>query len=283
MPYGRRGVSGLRGTRSTHRRTGRRGGFGRRLSRVRYQAPSARNQRTQIYSNTRAILRNSRLIKTHRVYCDWQLEGLLTDGMTDAAWTCVPLVDPSAWTSVLRTDANVAESSHTFIKRMVMNLRFFLGTKDMCTFNVFIVTMRPNATGLDPNVNPNAALVLGEAWIENSQDQGAAIRLNSNIFKVHYSKYVTLTMSTLGQTIPSSGPAAGNPYSTWRKAQCSLALNVSATNPSIGAPDQWKQLTYEQFPAHQRYYLLCYKSQRGAGTDPAGCTYDSLFTTVNAS
>lgn len=274
MPFARR-TTALRGTSS--RKSSRRRPV-KKTTKIRYQPPTARNQKTQIMANARAISRNAKALYRHKVYCDWQISGTGSPAAF-ANWQVQPLVNPINWNGVLRQDQNVLESSHTFLKRLQLNMRFELGQKDNCYFNVFIVTLRKNFSGLDPMLE-DAMGTAGDLWIEPTSTQGANIRLNSGVFKVHYSKYVSLTENTMGQAAKDG--LAGNPYSTWRKCQVDLPLNMSLTYPLIGTTaNSWKALAVSDIPYYHRYYMLTYMAGEGSGTLFPFMGYDCLYTTIN--
>ncbi len=253
---------------------------GPNIAKVKYQAPTARHQKSQILANARILASHSRQLRTHKVFSDWQLTGGLL--LTTDAWSVIKLTDFSDWNSVLRQDPVVIEKSHTFIARMQLNMRYTLNDADYCGFNVFIVTMRRNATNIDPFTTPP---VVTRDWIEPAQDQGFNLRLNSGIYKVHYARYITLTENALN-VAQVAGAQAGNPYSTWKKGQINLPLRMSVTQPAlfgtgIGA---WRDLAFEDLPYYHKYYLMVYPTfvNTGAGTNRPSVSYDGLAVCINA-
>lgn len=278
MPYSR--ANNLRGTRrSTGTRRPR--GRGTQSLKVRYQAPTARNQRAQIYRNTRLVSRLSRNQAYHRVWSDWQYTGSVPT--VSNVWGIVRLTDFGQWNSVLRADAAVARKAHTFVKRCQLNLRYNLNDAAMMGVNIFVVTMRKFSTNVDPWGNPP---VLGEDFIEPSMSNGFNVRLNSGIYKVHYAKYMSLTKNSLGSQ-PAAGENVGDPNTTWHKGQCNIRMNLSVTNPVArsGTADTWLEVPFDNLPYYGKYYIMCYPVwafETGGSVDPF-IGFDALFTTINSS
>lgn len=251
------------------------------LAKVRYQRPTARNQRAQIYRNSKIVNRLARNQLYHRVWSDYQYTGALPD--TPFQWGVQRLMDFGLWTSVLRADAAVGRKAHTFVKRAQINFRFNLNDAAFMGVNLFIVTPRKFATGVDPWSNPP---ILGQDYIEPSQSQGFNLRLNSGLYKVHYARYMSLTKNSLGdQSVATSN--AGNPNTTWSKAQVNLKLNLSVTNPvaRTGGADTWLEVNFDDLPYYSKFYLLSYPTWQ---YNPGGVVapfigFDALYTCINSS
>ncbi len=247
--------------------------FSPNFSRIKYQPPTARNQKRQILSNANLLAKLSRQVRTHKVYTDWHFSRSLDTGQ----WAVVELTDFSTWNAVLRQDLNVQTSSHTFIKRAQLNFRYALMGGDYAGYNLFIVTPRKQAGDRDPFLTPP---LQGQEWIENSEIQGFNIRLNSAIWKVHYARYITLTANAF-----SSAPAAnpvGNPYSTWKKDQVDLPLNIKVAKPTFqGETGTWKDVRFDQLPYYQKYYVMLYSAISGEGTRPT-CVFDAQIVCINS-
>lgn len=270
-------ATGLRGT-------GARSGASRRrkrtvnIAKVRYQAPTARHQKSQILANARLLASHSKMLRRHKVYTDWHDSGSLSI-TSSSTWGVVKLTDFQNWTSVLRQDPVVTEKSHTFVLRLQLNLRFLLNEADFAGISLFVVTPRKNAVGIDPFTNPPVKNV---EWIEPSNNQGFNVRLNSGIYKVHYSKYLTLTSNTLlSAAVPAE--TVGNPNTTWRKSQVNVPLKMSVTQPALygTAQGSWKLLGFDDLPYYSRFYIIAYMVFGGTGTATPAISYDSLITCVN--
>lgn len=268
----------LRGTgRATIKRTTRK----RRVNvaKVRYQAPTARNQKTQILANARTLARHSRILRTNKIYTDYQQDGTMINTTSDS-WSVQRLTDFSAWSSVMRQSEVVATKAHTFVLRLSINMRFVLNDQDFLGVSAFIVTKRKNANQFDPFSTPPS---LNTEYIENSQAQGLNIRLNPAVYKVHWAKYMTLTSNGMHMAAITGDPA-GNPNTTWRKCQVNLPVRMSVTQPILygSVAGAWSNLHFENLPPYHQYFLMCYVSFAGTGTTGHSIVYDQLATCVNA-
>jgi len=258
-----------------------------RVTRVRYQRPTARNQQKQILYNAKTIRRLHKAVFGNRVYCDWRYQGqmnsTLDDGNVSKTWFCIPLTSFPNWDAVLRQDQNVVDSSTTYVSRLQLNLRLFLQQSNYAFFNIFVVTNRRDQNSRDTP----AQIAAGTDPINDidyiAGPEGINIRLNSAIWKVHYAKYATLTETTLLEAGPSPPLMAGNPYSSWRKMQVNIPLKYKVRNPTSGTP--WTNLSYMNLPYYQRYQLLVQVQQQAADTvaqnNGARLDWDMLATTIN--
>jgi len=213
------------------------------------------------------------------VFCDWQYTFSGAAGIN--TWVAVPLTDFSQWLAVLRRDSDASRSSHTFLKRAQVNFRWGLNDASYCTFNTFIVTLRKNATNRDPIAQP---MVIDQDYIEsNNTFAGANVRLNSDIFKVHYCKYSTLYANAYA-TQAIAAQTAGNPHTTFSKAQANILMNTSLTLPSFSAPGatSWRDKPFESLPYYQKFYVLVYLGSNPAETGHPFCAVDAQFVTVNS-
>lgn len=257
-------------------------------TKVRWQRPTARNQQKQILHNARVINRLNKAVFGNRVYCDWHDFGnMFTDVAGSPAftrtWFCVPLVNPPVWNACLRADQNVVASSTTFVQRLQLNLRMALQRSNYAFFNIFVVTLRKdqNARDTPVDISNGQNPVLDTDYIEGPT--GSNIRLNPAIWKVHYAKYLTLTETTLGEAAPSPPLTAGNPDSTWAKAQVNLPVKFKIRKPQNGEP--WKNLPYMNLPYYQRYQLLVQVLQQApqgvVQNTGARVDWDLLGVTIN--
>lgn len=265
--------------------TGKRSSFrgrGPNVAKVRYQAPTARHQKSQILANARLLASHSRQLRAHKVFTDWQLTGGITP-LVSSDWSVVRLTDFTNWDSVLRQDPVAVEKSHTFVNRCQLNMRYTLNDADFMGLNVFVVTLRRNAAGIDPFTTPP---VPTRDWIEPSQNNGFNIRLNSGIYKVHYARYITLTKNALNSA-PIAAQTAGDPTTTWKKGQINLPVRMSITQPALFGTGlgSWKDLIFDDLPYYHKYYLLVYPTYitSGGGTTRPAVSYDALFTCINDS
>lgn len=266
---------------SLHKRTAK--SRRRRVSnatKVRFQKPSASNQKRQILRNARTLARHSRLLRANKVFTDYQQAGRLS--LVGQQWFCIPLTDFSQWTSVLRSDTNSLEASKTFVQRIQLNMRYAMSPGASTGFlNVFIVTSRRNAVSRDFSATPPQQFT---EFIENQGFPGANIRLNPALVKVHFSRNITLTVNTLGAAA-AEGPA-GNPYSTWKKGQITIPvrMNVRQYEGDVAGNGQpWTSMRFGDLAHYQKYWLFVYGVCSPLGEDSnLFIFYDQLATCINS-
>ena len=258
-------------------------------TKIKYQRPNARNQRTQIMSNAQAIKRLYQVTMPKQVYCDWQyaqqaFADVDAQGNFTRTWKAFPLMSFGDWNQCLRQDPNTFQSSQTMVERLCINMRYQLGESNYAYFNVFIVTLRKDASNRDPP-SEFASGVFPQVTVDYIESPTASnIRLNSALYKVHYASYHTLTDNNL--TEPTRPQAmSGNPFSTWRKGQCNIKCKANIRQPSRGLP--WRQLPYQAVPYYKRYFMLVQMVAQGPQNQVidtgASFAFDQLSTTINTS
>lgn len=256
-------------------------------TKIKYQAPTARNQRKQIMTNASAIRRLYQVAMPKQVYCDWQLVGQqfarLDAGNYTTTWQAFPLMSVLDWQACLRQDDNVVESSTTMVQRLCLNIRYILGLSSWAQFNVWIVTPRKDAANRDPT----AEIAAGSnpvQFVDYIEGPNAfCLRLNPALYKVHFASYRTLTETTLFQAALPLAPA-GNPNTTWAKGQANIKCNAKIRSPTGG--DSWKSLPYMAQPYYSRYFLLVAIVQNAPAAvglnGGAQFAFDQLATTINS-
>lgn len=254
--------------------------------RVKFQKPSARNQKSQIMGNAYAIASLRRLMPPP-VYTDYQFSAGYgpffqpTPGNYSSI-LCDKLTDLTTWVPVLRQDQNAIASSTTLIKRMQINLRYDLGQSDWVQATTYIVTLRRDAANRDPS--DEATLTEGQDFIVSTQ-QGQNARLNPAVFKVHYVRNVSLMSNSWRQPSAVVGDSTftSNSALTFAKGQVNLKLNMKVRQPVAGA--NWKTMSIEQLTPSQRVYILTFfkGSTKTADDDPPAVFYDCLSTCYNSS
>lgn len=255
-------------------------------TKIKYQRPTAKNQRKQILTNAKSIKRLYQMTLPRQIYTDWQFVGqcfatIDQGGAFTRTWQAFPLMNFGAWGRCLRQDDNVTESSTTTVQRLCINMRYLLGKSNYAFFNVFVVTLRKDNADADPplawaGTPPNNPTDYIEGPI------GSNVRLNSALFKVHFAAYHTLTDNNLTEAVVPAA-TAGNPFSTWRKGQCNVKCNANIRNPIRSG--QWTELPYMAIPYYKRYFILVNIVQQAAqGTQQdtgAQFAFDSMATCVN--
>lgn len=258
-------------------------------TRVKYQAPTARNQRKQILTNAKSIKRLYEMTLPKQVFTDWQYIGeafaaIDPQGSFTQTWAAFPLTSFGDWAQCLRQDDNTTVSSTTMVDRMQLNMRYVLGKSNYAFFDTFIVTLRKDAANRDPplefqqGIFPTAPVDFIEGPL------GTNARLNSALYKVHYASYHTLTGAALLAPAVAS-ETAGNPFSTWRKGQANIKVKANIRNPVRST--SWRQLPYQAQPYYRRYFLLVRIVQgqsQGTQEDTGASFYfDQLATCINTS
>lgn len=185
------------------------------------------------------------------------------------------------WENILRQSAVVLEKSSTRVYRMQFQFRFTLQQSYWAQMSLFIVTLRRDSNNKDPSgYNP---LTEGVDYVSNrlgvSDDPSLSVNpvLNSSIYKVWYSRHVTLTQggfleppwNVQGQDVVSNG------QTTYRKGQVNLKMSLNVRQPRTGRP--WTDVPIEGLPYYHQYYLLYFVTQRGPdGANTADlCLLDS--------
>ena len=157
--------------------------------------------------------------------------------MGTRTWFAWGSTDINQWSPCLRIDQNVIASAKTHILRAQLNCRVDIGdTAQVSYINVFLVSLRKEATNAINITNEVTGtmdqLSVDTDYIENFNLNGADITLNSAKYKVHASKYITLTPQAPTGPFPV-GQAVGNPYSTWRKWQWNVGTISMLDSPTV--------------------------------------------------
>jgi len=289
MPITR--YNGLRKAGRT-RRTKRRASV---ATKAKYQAPTARNQRSQILGNARMI----RMIKDQLpkpIFCDWiRRESVVGDPSTDTNPVTFitdgrTLVNFSDWIPVMRQSSIVAAKSSTRIYRLSLSIRYTLQASYWAQVSLFVVTLRKDFTNRDPTgLNP---LLVNEDYIANQLGVGANpqgsqnIELNSSVFKVVYRRHISMAKGPYGDQPNEVANSAwtSNTQTTFKKGQVNLKLKMNVRNPRSGEP--WRDMVQDQLPYYHKYYLITAITQEAAPGTPArlGVVVDTLVhaCTVNS-
>lgn len=221
------------------------------------------------------------------VYCDWQYKLQIlgvasTDGDPTFSQRAFTLMDFSnTWNPVLRISTTVNNEVSTRILRMMFSMRYNLLGSDWAQMSIFVVTLRKDAASRDP---VNQALQSGSDFVADSDF--LTINLNPAIYKVHYTRNVTLSSSTfqLGSATVQGNTFAGNPMTTYKKGRFTIKPRITIRAP---AQDFWRNMVPQQLPYYQRYFLLTFITQNNnpqlASGGQCSIDMDMLCTTYNTS
>lgn len=256
------------GTRNGGARKRRRSNLG---ARVRYQRPTAGNQKRQIQSLARLAMRSSRILRAHRIFQDWTVNSTLSLAVP-GQWAVRPLMDPINWNACLRQDLTPLTQSGCYVREL--QLEYFLanGTKlPPSTISLFVVTLRRNQNWDGSTFNLNDEFIpMGE---------GSQPILNSGIFSVKWARTFQIfnllqdTVGTGGNQLPS-----GQPTSSYKKGKTTIRINTTLRSPSDAS---WKQLGIEDMPYYNKMYLLAYfQNEDPSSVTAAQVTYGYKVTTI---
>jgi len=241
MPYRSYGSRRQGQRRNTTRRPRRRTSL---RSKARWQAPTARNQKHQIRQLANIALRNQRLLRAQRTFCDWKLEG--SNSFAQAQFV-IDLMSPNAWSATMRQNLDVVTQQRTYIRNM--SFSWYLDGSALANeaqVTIFLVSIRPTAADWD------GALVNDTTFC--TQGEKNAVMLNSNVFKVHWTRQFQVFPQQ--EDLASGGAApAGNPNTQYRRGRINIKSGYSIMAP---AAQTWKQLTSVQLPPHRRLYILVF-------------------------
>ena len=261
------------------------------LTKAKYAPKTTRVNRSLIKSNALAIRAIKRMIPK-AIFTDYQYsftqEALLSSDPSGLYQSIASnqLMSPVFWSPVLRQDENVIDSSATRVLRLQANMRYILNESSTVQITTFIVSIRKDAV----NRQINDTLVEGQDYIfakgaAGAIDLGIVPRLNPAVFKVLYTRNVTLMSNGFLQPIVdvNNNPLVSNSSNTMRKGQVNLKLNFNIRQPVNG--DQWKNMQQSQFGPTQRLFLLTFF--RGITAQPDDnaprLDCDALYTCYNAS
>lgn len=229
-------------------------------TRVRLEAPTAKNQKRQIAGNAANIAKIVRQLPPP-VYCDFQyklkIPGVISpDGDPSFSQKAFSLVDfNNTWAPVLRIATSTNSDVATKILRMQFQMQYNLLGSDWAQMTIFVVTLRKDAANRDPTATP---LQSGADFVVNDDLQ--LPRLNPAIYKVHYTRNITMSSSTyqLGAATVQGNTFAGNPMTTTKRGRFTIKPNMKIRAP---AQNFWRQMVPNQLPYYQRYFLLTFITQ----------------------
>lgn len=263
------------------------------LTKAKFKPKTARANRSLIKGNAAAIQAIKRIMP-RPVYTDYQLSFTQQATLSAAAsglymsYASTELMRLNDWVPVLRQDANAIASSATRILRMQANMRYAIQESSTVQITAFVVTIRKDAADVDvDNLTEGDDYIYAKGGSATNPDLGTVPRLNSNVFKVLYTRNVTLMSNGFLQPlVPSEGanPVAivSNSSNTQAKGQINIKLNWSVRQPSAAL--QWKNMLQEQLSPYQQMYLLTFfrgiTPSADASAPRVDC--DCLFTAYNS-
>lgn len=242
-------------------------------TRIKYQKPSAGNQKRQILANARTIQRIRASLPPplwtdyHRRFTCYGIASVSDNNISQSVQGFT-LTDFSTWIPTMRQSLIVESKSQTTVKKMSMNIRYSLNAAYWSQVTVFIVTPRKDYVNKDPL--PQGSLQAGSDYILNLDEMNP--RLSPACWKVHYSRSVTMAKGTFLSPPNELGgeQVTSQTSSTWKKGQVLMNMNMKVRVPITNRP--WRQLPFDSLGYWQRYYALVFITQ---GTGP-GANVETL-------
>lgn len=238
------------------------------VAKVKYQRPTASNQKRQILSNKLQLNRLSAIVKSNMVYTDWMLTNNYT--VPDGSWFVQPLSNPGDWTSALRSSTAVNNSQSTFMQSARLYFAAYSSGVGASHVNVFIVS--PASESADRNPFVSGPTIYTE--YVGSHDGSQCITLNPDVYKVHHHKSVLLTTCNPETGIPATLPVMfpGDPRTTYSKWFTGYKTRHKITSPTglmdsggVYQPQNWRSVQIEQLPYSQRMYFLIHVATQNTG------------------
>ena len=129
-------------------------------TKVKFQRPTAGNQKRQILRLSRQVAKNTRFVNNQKIFTDWQWYAGADTGISrplaTGTWYAYELTNMARWLPCLRQSDQTNLASKIYAARMQMNLRLDIGDVNQRTcLNVFLVSPRKssvdaiNVTGPD--------------------------------------------------------------------------------------------------------------------------------------
>ena len=237
-------------------------------SRVRWQKPSARNQKKQLSSLTKIALRNAKMLSAQRTFCDWVLTGTR---QFSTATSVITLMSVDSWNATMRQNLDVVTQQRTYIRNM--SLSWYLdgaALNNDAQVTMFLVSLRSTAANWDGTLTENTE------WC----NQGAknAVMLNPNIFKVHWTRHFNVFPEQF-TTADGSARPSGNPSCEYRRGRINIKSKYSIMAP---AGQTWKQMTSDQLTPHRRLFFLIFPQTDNPQSTLMTFNFGLKATTVNA-
>lgn len=273
-----RSQSSRRGTYVKRRRSTRRRGPSLAQRTYRRKGPSA--QARQIRHVSRVANRNARVLRSQRCTLDYEYKGKSTTGWITDTWQVFDLTSPLDWTPTLRQneEGNAAQSAYV----SGMNLQWICSLNTLTrssAITMFIVSIKSNATSFDPTA---PAMIEGQTY----QNGGplASARLNSNIFKVHWSKsFMVMSNGLSGVSVnQSADEAVGDPETTFVRGNMNIRLGINYKSKATvinttTPPKAWSRMVSKDILPSQRRWLMFYQ-QSGDPTNAPAFYWNALYT-----
>lgn len=275
-----RSQSSRRGTYVKGRRTTRRRGPS--LAQRTYRRKGASAQARQIRTVSRVANANRRAILSTRCVLDYAYKGKSTVGWVTNTWQVFDLTSPLEWAPTMRK--NVAGDAAQSAYVSGMNLQYIVSLNTLTkssAITMFIVSIKSNATAFTP-IPPG--MIDGQSF-HNGGNLSSA-RLNSNIFKVHWSKsFMVMSNGLSGASVDQSTDPVGDPETTFVRGNINVPLRIlyKSKATTVSDPDDppraWSRMVTKDLPASKRRWLMFYQ-QSGDPTNAPAFYWNALYTAI---
>lgn len=259
-------------------------------TRIRFSAPTARNQQKQILANARLIRRVKATLPSP-IWTDYQLRYTAISAASDSdnqaslRINVQPITDFIQWNPIMRESAIAFAQSATQVKRMSMQLTYELNSSYWAQITMFVVTLRKDYASRNPVSGAGPlGLKVGADFIANTDQQNPS--LNPAIYRVWFRRNVMLASGSYGQPANTVGNNVfvSNSFSTYRKGSISMKMNMRV-RVSEGN-DPWREKPFERLPYHQKFYTICFINQGGPASSEmpvlSTVTFDHWNTCMNS-
>ena len=263
-------------------RRGRRGGMRRRTGvakKALWRRPTARNQRSQIYSLAKSVgrLRNNwTKMSTKQTWSEYGQVNLYATDASGQGYSSLMLMNPTTWGAIFANTNVAGDSNKTLVQSMTLGLRFNLyGQPAPVCYHLFIVSLRRSAGTL--NIN---ALVNGQHYETQPMTTAFGMQsvvLNPKVFHVHRRKTFTLAQNAQAKNQPQTA-GQGFPPCSWKEVKYKLYPKLTIRNYN----GDWKSLQELDLPTTQRYYLLCFFNNSFPGPEAYNhMSFSNIWVTRN--
>lgn len=237
-------------------------------SRIRWQKPTAANQKRQIQRVARVALRNAKILRSQRVWTDWFF-GVQTDSLEVSKFKAIPLINPTAWTQGMRADLNVEDANNTYLRNMTLSFSCTSPTSTArVDWTIYLVTLNHHASDWVP-VNPSTSLDQLRGGLDYTyMGRGNSPLLNPMHFKLHKRRSF--------KTFPM---ALGEPTSTMQSGHLSHNMGFQLAQIHLQANPgglRWVNMIEEDILPRNRYYLFVYPDSTDVANTPGiqiGCNF----------
>lgn len=243
-----------------------------------WKKPTARNQRSQIYSNAKSI---GRLYKrwssmsVRHTYTEGDLINLYDTDGSGVAYQVIKLTNPLTWKAIFATTNTQGETSKTLLTRIAMSMRFQVHSQPApVVYNLFVVSLKRSAATLDIAQLQNGTHY--ETGSAATLQGNVNVFLSPKVFRIHKWRKFTLARNPESSSQPTP-PGTGFPPCSWKDIKCTLYPKTTLKSYD----GDWKTLEELDLPATQRKYVLIFYNNSYATGSFNTVTYNNIYNCTN--